>query len=486
MLNRILALLAFGWAANAGAFCFPRPYFVVEYVNEGTGHYMLFSQSSEEGRWIDNGGDGGLWTRTGYAFTFAPSNSCTAQLPPVCRFYSPLHNTHFFTPYAAECAALKQPESGWVFEGNEFHAPLPTSTGCPGTTLVVRRLFDGGSDHRYSADAAIIAKMIERGWVDEGIGFCADAAGLAPERSFNSSTNGAPRLADCEANVGPCVALARLAPMPTLIPQYLPPNYIRGNPFFPLVGGVVGVGGGYFYTSRTEDSSDLLQHSFYLKGAYVEGSGFDGIGGYHIVGGDRLSGPYAGTHLTYQLPVAAGPDPDERVFPWRLGRERELVVTSVVSVRTVTRANPSSHAYGMPLIHFTASASGRSLYVTLQSFGTSPGGDYIGTDYVTGWAIVSTSLRENPLFGRRLSGNFAQLAPGYSTGCMPRTTFKFELSKADFQKVLGHASTVDPELSTDPADYFLASFRHHNETYLDATLGMAIYGLTLEIWPRAQ
>ena len=124
--------------------------------------------------------------------------------------------------------------------------------------------------------------------------------------------------------------------------------------------------------------------------------------------------------------------------------------------------------------------------MTLQAFGISPGGDFIGADYSTGWAIVSTSFRENPLFGRRLSGNYTQCDPASTRPCLPPTPFRFQVGKADFQQVLGHARTVDPALSTDPADYFVASFRQHNETYLDATLGMATYQLTLEIWPRVQ
>ena len=478
MLKRILALIALTWATSAGAFIVGTYVSVVEYVNEATGRYMLLRNGST---WLDDGGDGGRWTRTGHVFSvfesFGPGFDS-----PVCRFYSPAFNAHFFTPYPAECEALKSTGSGWVFEGEEFRTPLPNAGACGG--VVVRRLFDGVADHRYSADAATIAKMLARGWVDEGIGFCANGTYLAPEKSFDPINGIAPLprpVAECEAKVGPCMAAAQLPAMPTMISPWADRSHGNApNPAYPSepdIRSVMGTVERDIYTSLPAGSSpsEVLQHSFYFN-----------QGGFHIVGADRLSGPYAGMYLMQQLPGVPGSSKDERVFPWRNGRERELVIASSLSVRSVTRANASSHAYGMPMIQFADRASGRSFYVTLQAFGTLPAGDYIGPDYSTGWAIVSTSFRANPLFGRRLSGEFTLCSPASTDECVPATTFSFALSKADFQKVIGFARSVDRALSSDPADYFVASFRQHNETYLEATLGMLSYRLILEIWPYVQ
>ena len=476
MLKRILALLALTYATNAGAFFTGFFSVVVEYVNEATGRYMLLSGGST---WLDDGGDGGRWTRTGHVFSILQSSFPGVE-PPVCRFYSAASNAHFFTPYPAECEALKRPGSGWVFEGNEFHTQLPSATGCAGG-VAVKRLFDGVADHRYSADPATIARMLARGWVDEGIGFCAFGTYLAPEKSFDPINGvGLPRPAgECEARVGACVAVAHLPAMPTLVSPWL--DRSRGNtpnPGYPVdIRSVMGTVERDIYTSLPAgaNESDVLRHSFYFN-----------QGGFHIVGADRATGPYASMYLMQQLPGVAGPSQDERVFPWRNGRERELIIWSSLSVRSVTRSNAASHAYGMPMIQFADRVSGRSFYVTLQAFSTLPAADFVGADYSTGWAIVSTSFRANPLFGRRLSGEFVQCDPTSTAECLPATTFSFALSKTDFQKVIGLARGVDPALSTDPGNYFVASFRQHNETYLDATIGMLTYRLILEIWPYVQ
>jgi hypothetical protein len=469
MMKRILASLALACAANAGAFNIPIAVPVIEYVNETTGHYRL-TVGGNAG--YDEGANG--WVRTGHAFTQYTSQHDDS---PVCEFYSPLHDAYFYTPYAAECEFLKRPGTGWTYRGYTFTSPPPEATGCPQPRIAVRRLFDGGSNHRFSADPAIIAKMLQRGWVDEGIGFCAHAAGLEPERRFDAYFSSGPMpQSECEARVGPCIALAQLTPMRTRIPPYLPPAYLGPNPAYPPMLDIVGVTGQDLWTSRTGDANDIRQHSFFTNNGAI-----------HLVGNDRdrLSGPYAGLHPMYQLPRLETPF-DERAFPWRNGRERDLVVTSTLSVTTLTRGNASSHAYGLPLIQFTDRGSGRSFYVTLQAFGTSPGGDFIGTDYSTGFAIVSTSFRENPLFGRRVSGEYTQCDVDSLADCLPSTNFTFQLSKADFRAVLGHARRMDPSLSTDPADYFVASYRFHIETYLDATIGMAISRVSLQIWPRVQ
>ena len=471
------SLLALTCATNASAFITGSFSAVVEYVNEATGRYMLLKNGSTL---LDDGGDGGRWTRTGHVFSVYESFSGSSEAP-VCRFYSAASNAHFFTPYPAECEALKRPGSGWVFEGNEFGSQLPSAAGCSFGLVAVRRLSDRGPDHRYSADPPTIARMLARGWVDEGIGFCAFGTYLAPEKHFDPiNAVGLPRpIGECTAKAGPCVAVAQLPAMPTLVSPWL--DRSRGNtpnPGYPIdIRSVMGTVERDIYTSLPAGASesDVLRHSFYFN-----------RGGFHIVGADRREGPYASMSLMQQLPGVAGSSQDERVFPWRNGRERELIIASSLSVRSVTRANTSSHAYGMPMIQFADRASGRSFYVTLQAFGTLPAGDFVGADYSTGWAIVSTSFRANPLFGRRLSGEFVLCDPTSTAECLPATTFTFALSKADFQKVVGLARGIDPALSTDPGNYFVASFRQHNETYLDATLGILTYRLILEIWPYVQ
>src|SRR6185436_20675090 len=107
MLKRLLALLALGFAANAGAFGLPAPYPVVEYVNEATGRYRLVAFTPL----LDVGGEDGHWVRTGYVFTEYTFGSLGES--PVCHFYNPVHGADYYTPRNAECDVLRQPGSGW-------------------------------------------------------------------------------------------------------------------------------------------------------------------------------------------------------------------------------------------------------------------------------------------------------------------------------------------------------------------------------------
>jgi hypothetical protein len=138
---------------------------------------------------LDNGAYGG-WKRTGQAFNvWTRSADAFPGARPVCRFYAPLHNSHFFTADANECEALqaaekrgraaaqtaKQSFAGWQFEGIAFHAMPPVDGACPaGTTRVMRsynnRAAQNDANHRFTADAAQSTAMA--GWIDEGTAFC--------------------------------------------------------------------------------------------------------------------------------------------------------------------------------------------------------------------------------------------------------------------------------------------------------------------------
>ncbi len=80
---------------------------VIEYVNENTGHYLLLPASDPEVAIVEGGGAGPGWLPTGNDFT-APLHVGL----PVCRFYSPVFDTHFYTADPAESTAARPGPGG--------------------------------------------------------------------------------------------------------------------------------------------------------------------------------------------------------------------------------------------------------------------------------------------------------------------------------------------------------------------------------------
>ena len=472
------AILSLG---PAHAFIVTFPIKIHEYQNDLTGHYVLLTDA--DALLVDRGAAGPGWGRTGYYFE-TYNFAAGGDTRDVCRFYSPLNNSHFFTASPLECAVLRQPDSGWIFEKFAFtiQIPIQYALQCANGLTPVYRVYNNrheqhDANHRYTADATVRDAMLAAGWKNEGIAFCATGGGIAPEThlSLFATTTGDPiaQTHECEVRLGGCVGLTQIAPMPTRIPPYVPPSYITLNPVYPWgqVETITGVSGADMWTSLPAGSPLLVQRSFVQIGGPI---------GIHLQGSERMSGVYASINPMQVLPGGSSPD---RVFPWRGTRNRTLVLSTQISVRRALRSNDSAHAYGHPMLEFVDQVSGRKFYVTLQAFGTLPASDFVGPDVTTGWAIVSTSFRTNPLFGKRIAGEYVQCDPASIRTCMGALTlFKFAIDRPAFQAVLDRARVVDPALSASVADFFLASFRLHNETYLDAELGMSMFGMTLEVF----
>ncbi len=162
---------------------------VVEFYHAALDHYFITSDAAEAGG-IDAGMAGAGWVRTGYSFTvWTPLGNPMAK--DVCRFYgspSPGPNSHFFSMSAWECEALHRlqkqtPASAprWNFEAMVFQAePIDPGTGaCREGKRPVYRAYNAGfargidSNHRFVTDHTQIEALLARGWVDEGIAFCA-------------------------------------------------------------------------------------------------------------------------------------------------------------------------------------------------------------------------------------------------------------------------------------------------------------------------
>lgn len=153
---------------------------VIEYYHAGFDHYFITADAREIAR-LDDGTTPG-WTRTGFQFdAYATPHASSA---PVCRFFSTAFapkSSHFYTPFAGECALLKT-DSAWMLESADaFDMDLPASDGtCAPRAAPVYRLYNNGQggapNHRFTTDAVVRAQMLVQGWVQEGIG--ADAISM--------------------------------------------------------------------------------------------------------------------------------------------------------------------------------------------------------------------------------------------------------------------------------------------------------------------
>jgi hypothetical protein len=146
----------------------------VEYYYSGWNFYFV-TAFPEEIAALDGGAFGGAWKRTGQTFDVwtGPTNGAL----PTCRFFSTIFapkSSHFYTPYAAECASLKAGQ-GWQYEAIAFYLQLPDANGnCPAGTEVLYRLYNNGMgeapNHRFTRSAALFNQMQAAGWTFEGDG----------------------------------------------------------------------------------------------------------------------------------------------------------------------------------------------------------------------------------------------------------------------------------------------------------------------------
>lgn len=150
---------------------------VYAFYNYSIGHYFITGTTAERDLVLGGGaGDGWMIVDDGFK-VWPAAGPAPAAAKPVCRFYSPSVNSHFYTAGSGECESLKLPGSGWTYEGIAFRALVPTNGSCyPGTTPVWRlynnRFAQADSNHRFVASPDTYRHMIANGWIGEGVGFC--------------------------------------------------------------------------------------------------------------------------------------------------------------------------------------------------------------------------------------------------------------------------------------------------------------------------
>ena len=151
----------------------------VEYYHPTLRHYFV-TASPGEMAFVESGGAGAGWTATGGRFGVYAAASDAPGLSPVCRFYGTPGigpNSHFYTANPDECAFVKT-LSGWSFEAIAFYVALPSAGSCASGTTPVYRTYNNGasrndSNHRFTVDATVQAKMVAAGHANEGVVMCA-------------------------------------------------------------------------------------------------------------------------------------------------------------------------------------------------------------------------------------------------------------------------------------------------------------------------
>lgn len=151
---------------------------VIEFFYPPLDTYFL-TASGAEAAFIDSGGVGAGWVRTGVHFPAWTTGNAAPGTVPVCRFTGAPNvgpDSHFFTANAMECALI-QASRYWLYEGFAFRSLLPTNGACVAGTVSVIRFYRPGGDitqvrHRYVVDAAAAQQMRAMGWIEEGPVFC--------------------------------------------------------------------------------------------------------------------------------------------------------------------------------------------------------------------------------------------------------------------------------------------------------------------------
>jgi uncharacterized protein (DUF1800 family) len=199
----------------------------VEYVDAAAGHYFI-SAIPIEIAFVDGGGAGSGWRRTGGQFSVWTGAGDAPGLQPVCRFYSAAAKSHRFTADAGECAALRS-SPGWKYEGIAFYIATPQAGACAdGTTPVYRAFNNGGAhadpNHRFTVDYT--AWVSTPGFTPQAVAMCSplssadrefDALRLLRQATFGPTESEVARA----AAMGPAAWVAdQLAAPVTAYPEY--------------------------------------------------------------------------------------------------------------------------------------------------------------------------------------------------------------------------------------------------------------------------
>lgn len=474
--------------------------YVQEFVNDRTGRRFL-TADPEEIKVLLSGFVGDGWRKTGISFWHYRYSTGTPR--PVCRFYAPTVNSHFYTVRPFECELLRSnPQLGWRYEGSGFTALDPEDGVCP---VAVRRFYRFPM-HRYSADANVDARLMREGWVDEGVDFCMEGLDHAPLAGYELLSQDVMPSAECEdesVRQGPCIALNQLPRFAYRHDGAFPSlATIPGSPFPPapppaayLAQSLTGVFGQIVSPIAGPFPGEVLEHSF-IQVPPIAGASSAGFGIY-LHGRDFVPNPEfpdvnaLSINPIYQFSTAA-PEPgasDRRLMPWSTRAERRIRLQFDLGIAHVRRHVQSDHAISHPVIELYDTKSHQNLYITIGAAQTVPVAmreedDHFAFDTGTGKVIVSTMFRDNPAFGKTTGQSFYCAADDNSHLCETPASrsFSIDLSRADMAYVVAKARRLNPSLSPNVADYAIDNFSFNNEIGRGSELGLNLSNYALLVF----
>ena len=160
---------------------------VVEFFNTLLDQYFITGDELEK-QWVRSGGAGSGWVETGDSF-WAWSPEWRQESAYVCRFYGDAQygpNSHFFSASVNECRGLltledsaPKQQARWVSEGYSYKVALPNAAGgCSAGLVPIYRAYNNGfvrgvdGNHRFVSRRELLAPLVAKGWVEEGVAFC--------------------------------------------------------------------------------------------------------------------------------------------------------------------------------------------------------------------------------------------------------------------------------------------------------------------------
>ncbi|MBL8510338.1 MAG: DUF1800 domain-containing protein [Betaproteobacteria bacterium] len=150
----------------------------IEFYNRITTRYFR-TELPAEAAYVDSLASLG-WARTGQSYKVWPTAAdAPAGAKPLCRFYSPVFNTHFFTIAEDECELIKH-NPFWSFEGTLSYALPPVNGKCSAGTQPIYRNYAGFTvNHRFTNTLPLYQDMVDKTWIPEGVQLCVPGVSTA-------------------------------------------------------------------------------------------------------------------------------------------------------------------------------------------------------------------------------------------------------------------------------------------------------------------
>jgi hypothetical protein len=506
--SRCAAILVMAFCGAAHAFCIPssrdNEAAQGEYYDAASDRYYLaWSSPSSVGSCfppeVSQLAPEGT-TRTGLGWTtVAHDYACTwpgrLQAPGcslvrrVCAFEdqgSPPPASRFYTINAGECAALKQPGSGWTYlpmttlgetggpSLSAFEVDPATGACHPELVPIYRFVKTGGRgprNHRYVADAAVVQQMRARsGWVLEGVAFCVLRAQRSPVAGatlgFMTLQMPAPA-AMCDNGVGRIFTCIESDNMPALLTVRRDQD--PASPFASRTGAFNPVAWAYTQPFATPD--EMATHSFAQTFGTSDGAGF------FVTSRDRIAGNVSSVRGRVDLMAELAP------FLANYEVDMDLALDYRLFVKRARVAEvPGSEAYVQPLVTLRDERSGLRVTLSPGAIGTPSMADGTFREAATGDVTVFIALgasaigRSLGLPALRIPKSFdADNAWGWGGD------FQYRINRTEFTRALERARAMEPRLSADPADYRVEALSLKGEVAGDSEIGYQVERMELSV-----